>query len=90
MFKTLFTILAAPRYARAMLWLFAAAMTATLEPQAPPSSPAVTAQARAVIRVISGVRLKLDAEHNLDAPSARQTVLAANGSVQPARLIEFQ
>lgn len=73
-----------------MLWLAAAAMTATSAPEPAPSSPAVTVQARAVIRVIAGVRLKLDAEHNRDAPAPRQTVVASNGSVQPARLIEFQ
>ena len=69
--------------------LLAAAALATTSPEYRPA--AAVAQATATIRVISAVRLKLDAETNTDAPPARPSVFkAADGSVQPAKLIEFQ
>jgi hypothetical protein len=59
---------------------------------APPSRPAsAAAQATASVQVISGVQLKLDGLLNNDAPPPRRTRLrAADGVIQPAKLIEFQ
>jgi hypothetical protein len=56
----------------------------------PPISPAIV-EARATIRIVAAVRLKLDASENPDAPRAHDSrVKAADGSSRPARLIEFQ
>jgi len=52
---------------------------------------AATVQATATIRVLTAVRLKLDAETNPGAPPAHNAVLrSGDGTRQPARLIEFQ
>jgi hypothetical protein len=74
----------------AMVFLAAAALAAT--PPSPPRPVAAVAQATATIRVISAVRLKLDgAAPNPDAPAPRQSVVkTSDGSVQAAKLIEFQ
>jgi hypothetical protein len=75
----------------AMMFLLAAAALTT-QP-APPQSRPVSAvvQATATIRVINAVELKLDGRANPDAPPARDSVIkAADGSSQPAKLIEFQ
>jgi hypothetical protein len=69
--------------------LLAAASIATAMPQSRPVTAAV--QATATIRVVSAVRLKLDGEPNPGAPPARDsTVKSADGTSQPAKLIEFQ
>ncbi|MES2135887.1 MAG: hypothetical protein V4502_02350 [Pseudomonadota bacterium] len=75
---------------RGMLLLVAAAMAVATAPPALPATSRVVAQATATVRIISAVRLKLDAEHNDGAPRARATVFVSNGTAQPARLIEFQ
>lgn len=68
--------------------LLAAAALATMPP-APRPSAAV--QATVTIRVISGVRLKLDGTTNADTPIARDTVVrSADGTHQPIKVIEFQ
>ena len=68
--------------------ILAAAALATV--QAPPKM-AATAQATATIRVVRAVRLKLDGSRNPDAPPARAArIKAADGTHQPAKLIEFQ
>jgi hypothetical protein len=55
----------------------------------PPASPAV--QARATVRIVSGVRLRLDGRANGgEIPAARNAVIKLSGANQPARLIEFQ
>ncbi|MEA3059525.1 MAG: hypothetical protein QOE50_937 [Sphingomonadales bacterium] len=67
------------------MFLLAAAALAT----AP--TPAASAQATATIRIVTAVRLKLDAAVNPGAPAARDAVLRlVDGTVQRARLIEFQ
>jgi hypothetical protein len=73
-----------------MLWLLAsAALVASAPADRGPTSAAV--QARATVRIISGVRLKLDSPTNPDAPPAHDgVVVATDGSRQPARLIEFE
>ena len=71
-----------------MLWLAAAAVAAST-PQ--PTGPApVVVQATATVRILSGVRLKLDSTTNTDAPLAHDTMVKTDGTQQPARLIEFQ
>jgi hypothetical protein len=72
-----------------MLILAAAAALAT--PQPPPSRPApAVAQATASVRIVSGVRLKLDSPTNPDAPPARDSKVTTETGQRPARLIEFQ
>ena len=70
------------------MMLFAAAALAIA--QTPAAAPA-TVQATATIRVVQGVRLKLDAAINPGAPAARDAVLRlSDGTTQSAKLIEFQ
>ena len=71
------------------MFLLAAIALATA--QTPPAAPSATAQATATIRIVTAVRLKLDAAVNPGAPSARNAVLQlGDGTRQPAKLIEFQ
>ena len=72
--------------------LLAASSLAASSPQAPTRSPtAAVAQATATIRVVTGVVVKLGAPTNPDAPPTQETVIhSADGSVAPAKLIEFQ
>ena len=68
--------------------LLAAAALATASP---PPAPSATVQATATIRVVTAVRLKLDAPDNPGAPAAHDAVLRlGDGTSQPAKLIEFQ
>lgn len=68
--------------------LLAAAALATMPPA--PHFSAV-AQATATIRVVTGVRLKLDGSTNAQAPAPRySTVKSADGTSQPIKVIEFQ
>jgi hypothetical protein len=72
-----------------MLWLAAAAVAASTS--APPSGPApVTVEATATVRIVSGVRLRLDALRNVGAPPAHQTLVVIEGNPRIARLIEFE
>jgi hypothetical protein len=67
--------------------LLAAALMAS---PPPPPTPAV-AQATATDRVISAVRVRFDGSHNADAPGPRPAqVRSPDGTVQAAKLIEFQ
>jgi hypothetical protein len=71
------------------MFLLAAAALATATPHSAAST--VVAQATATIRIVTAVRLKLDAPNNPGAPSARNAVLLlSDGTAQPAKLIEFQ
>ena len=72
-----------------MIWLAAAAAIAA-SPPATNMPRAVVAQAHATVRIISGVRLKLDSTNNADAPAAHNGRVTTNGAQQPARLIEFE
>lgn len=73
-----------------MLWLAAtAALAAPIEPQL--IQRGATAHAMAVVRVVSGVRLKLDSSDNPGAPLPRRTqVTTKDGTVVRAQLIEFE
>jgi hypothetical protein len=70
------------------MFLLAAAIAIASTPSAAPSA---TVQATATIRVMTAVRLKLDAAVNPGAPNARDAVLRlSDGSTHSAKLIEFQ
>ena len=80
-----------------MAWILtAAAAAAGLATKAPaptaaPPTTAVSVHATATVRILSGVRLKLEAATNEGAPKARDAIVRLkDGSEQPARLIEFQ
>ena len=73
-----------------MLLLIAVALAASAPQDAPRSSIGASAQATATIRVISGVRLRLDGQPNADAPPARDSVVHTDGTPRTAKLIEFQ
>jgi hypothetical protein len=76
-----------------MLWVVTAAAAASGlagSPSGTASAPVVV-QAVATVRIVSGVRLKLDAVANEGAPKARDSIVKLkDGTEQPARLIEFQ
>ena len=72
-----------------MLWLAAAAAIVATQPPAGGRSP-VSVEAIATVRIISGVRLKLDSPTNRDAPRAHDSVVTTDGNRRPARLIEFE
>jgi hypothetical protein len=79
------------RYASAMLLLAAVAAAVLAPPKAPASHAATSAQATAMVRIISGVELRLDGRNNSsDIPAPRDTVLTSGGVQQPAKLIEFR
>jgi hypothetical protein len=71
-----------------MILLAAASIASAL----PPSRPVTAAvQATATIRIVTAVQLKLGAAINPGAPPVRDSiVMSADGSSQPAKLIEFQ
>ncbi|HEY4070327.1 MAG TPA: hypothetical protein VGM04_02080 [Sphingomicrobium sp.] len=71
-----------------MLLLAAAAVAAATPPNSAPTP--VAAEATASVRIVSGVRLKLDSPDNPDAPPAHDSTVKADGKEQPARLIEFE
>jgi hypothetical protein len=71
--------------------LLASAAVALSTPPSAGHPVSATVQATATIRILSGVSLKLDARVNPGAPPPRDTVIhIADGSVIPAKLIEFQ
>jgi len=71
-----------------MLLYLAAAVAA---PEPPSSRPVpVAAQATATVRIVSGVRLKLDSPTNPGAPPAHDSKVTTEDGQRPARLIEFQ
>jgi hypothetical protein len=67
----------------------ALAIAASASPGAPLSvAPAI--QARAMVRIVSGVRLRLDGRHRVGVPKPRNSTISANGEQQAAKLIEFE
>ena len=72
-----------------MFGLAAAAALATTLAR-PSGTVPVTVQATATVRIISGVRLKLDATANRDAPPAQDRKIIVDGMPRAARLIEFE
>jgi hypothetical protein len=78
------------RYGLVMFTLAAAAAIAISPPQDRRPAP-VVAQADVTVRIVSGVRLKLDSPNNPDAPPAHDAKVATkDGEIIPARLIEFE
>jgi hypothetical protein len=74
-----------------MMVLLIAAAAASIGPTPAESRPRpVIAEAVATVRIVSGVRLKLDSPTNPDAPPAHETKVTTDGKPQPARLIEFE
>jgi hypothetical protein len=97
--KTFFTISAAARYgADMLLWFIAAAAAASALPASAQSSAGPTGavlQARATVRIVSGARVKLGPQQTTDrqssdVPPQRDTIVVADGSRRPAKLIEFE
>jgi hypothetical protein len=73
------------------MFLIAAAATIAAAAPQPSSSPRpVVAQARATVRIVSGVSLKLDAPTNEGAPPAHDSIVVTDGTARPAKLIEFE
>jgi hypothetical protein len=73
------------------MFLATAALVATSPPESQPSRSAVTVSARATIRIVSGVTLKFGEANNPGAPPVQDTIVhSADGTVVPAKLIEFQ
>ena len=88
--KTSFTIRAAARYAWCMIGIAAAALLAAT-PQGGPAQPSVVVQAQATVRILSGVRLKLQqSDGDAGAPKARSATIRTSDGAQPAKLIEFE
>lgn len=71
-----------------MVWLAIAAIAASA-PQPSGPRPAVV-QATATVRIVSGVRLRLDSLMNRDAPIAHRTKVTTDGVRRDAQLIEFE
>ncbi len=72
-----------------MLSLLASALIASA-PQVSPARPQV--QARATVRIVSGVQLRLDGRPNPQAPQARPALIElerGSGKIA-AKLIEFE
>ena len=79
------------RYAITMLLAAAAIITASAPQNALADHKGPVVQAVAMVRVISGVKLRLDGTNNgSEIPLIRETTYVANGVEQPARLIEFE
>ena len=89
--KTLFTNSPGWRYAAEVMVILVAAAIASASPQAPPSVPVgASAQARATIRIISGVQLHFGGDRVNEGPVPRDTIIRSAAGDQPAKLIEFQ
>lgn len=70
-----------------MLMLVAAIAAAAAEPAA----PRAVAQARASIRILSAVRLRVGAEQSDDGRPVRSSMIREiDGSRVPAKLVEFE
>jgi len=71
--------------------LLVAAAVASAAPQAPSVAPVgASVQARATIRIISGVQLHFGDERGAEGLLPRATIIRSAGVDQPAKLIEFQ
>jgi hypothetical protein len=55
-----------------------------------PAPAAVTVQAQATIRVISGARIHFGQPAHPDLPPPRQTLVRVDGATRAARLVEFE
>jgi hypothetical protein len=74
-----------------MMFTLAAAAAIAIAPSADRRPAAVVSQANVTVRIVSGVRLKLDSTSNPDAPQAHDAkVTTKDGETLSARLIEFE
>lgn len=89
MLKHFFTIRALRRYHGRMLLLAASLALSTPDP--PRSPTGATAQARAIVRIVSAVRVRFDQPSGEDVPPPRETVVRGlSAELLPARLVEFE
>jgi hypothetical protein len=72
-----------------MLLMATAALLAA-PADAGPTPGAVVVQARATVRIVSGVRLRLSEAQGGDIPPPRDATIRTDAGQQPAKLIEFQ
>lgn len=89
--NAVFTIGAGKRYANAMLVVAAAILassTVALPERAGLAAPLV--QARATVRIVSGVRLQLGEANRVEGQRLRWTIVSTREGLQPARLVEFE
>jgi len=74
-----------------MLVLAAAASFALAPDPAPMTRASATVQARAIVRIVSSVSVRLGVGSlRGEAPPVQDAVVHTDGSARPARLIEFQ
>lgn len=74
-----------------MIWLIAAAAASTASPTAEPDRPVpAIAEARATVRILSGVRIQFGSPANTKTPPPHDSKIVTDGRVEPARLIEFE
>ena len=73
-----------------MLFLAAAAIAASAPPQPTRGPVAPSAQARATIRILSGATVRFGQARADGDGTQRDTIIRTDGSVQAAKLIEFQ
>ena len=69
--------------------LVAAAIVASA-PQLPRQTGVPAVQARATVRILAGVRVRLGESRGQDGFVVRESVLRTAGSSQSAKLIEFE
>jgi len=73
-----------------MIWL-AALVAASASPPASLSSVTGTrAEARATVRILTAARLTLDGKGGPGLPAVRDSLIDDQGTIRPAKLIEFQ
>jgi hypothetical protein len=71
--------------------LLLAASLALPPPDSARSPTGATAQARAIVRIVSGVRVRFGQPMERDAPPARPTLVRGpDARRMPARLVEFE
>lgn len=70
--------------------ILAAAVAIAAAPPPNAARGSAVAEATATVRIVSGVRLKLDSPTNPDAPPAHDAKVSVDGKDQAARLIEFE
>jgi hypothetical protein len=73
-----------------MIWLAALAAAAAPNSQAPHGLATPAVQARATVRIVSGVRLSFQTRSDSQGPRLRETVVRLSDGVSQARLYEFE
>lgn len=87
--KTNFTISAAPRYARTMFLVFAAAVASSAS--ATHTGVRSVATGQAVVRILESVRLRVGSDRAESGQPVRSMLIRGeDGSRVPARLVEFE